>query len=69
MSLPRIDTYVFGRIEIDGCTYTSDVIILPTGVRDNWWRDEGHKLKPGDLKQVSRRHQAFWSWGRARWDA
>ena len=49
---PRIDSYEFGRIQIDGQTYTSDVIILPTGVRDNWWRDEGHTLKPADLSPV-----------------
>jgi hypothetical protein len=49
---PRIGVYEFGRIEIDGRTYTSDVIILPTGVRANWWRDEGHALKPEDLRDV-----------------
>jgi len=48
----HIGAYSFGRIEINGQTYTSDVIILPTGVRSNWWRDEGHALKPGDLADV-----------------
>jgi hypothetical protein len=37
---------------IDGQTYTSDVIILPDGVRGNWWREEGHDLRPGDLTAV-----------------
>lgn len=49
---PKIGSYAFGRIEIDGQTYTSDVIILPSGVRSNWWRDEGHALKPTDLSTV-----------------
>ena len=49
---PRIDSYEFGRIVIDGQEYTSDVIILPEGVRGNWWRQEGHVLKPGDLSTV-----------------
>ena len=49
---PRIDAYSFGSIEIDGCTYTADVIILPAGVRSNWWRDQGHTLQPGDLTEV-----------------
>jgi len=49
---PGIDAYSFGRIEIDGRTYTSDVIILPTGVRDNWWRKQGHQLDPDDLEIV-----------------
>jgi hypothetical protein len=49
---PSIDAYAFGRIEIDGQTYTKDLIILPAGVRPNWWRHEGHALKPGDLDAV-----------------
>ena len=49
---PRIGSYSFGRVEIDGRAFTSDVIILPTGVRANWWRDEGHLLKPEDLTDV-----------------
>lgn len=49
---PRIRAYKFGRIEIDNQTYTSDVIILPTGVRSNWRRAEGHTLKPADLSAV-----------------
>jgi len=49
---PRIDSYEFGGIQIDGQTYTSDVIILPGGVADNWWRQEGHTLQPGDLSAV-----------------
>ena len=49
---PRIGGYGFGSIEIDGQTYTSDVIILPTEVRGDWWRDEGHTLVPGDLADV-----------------
>lgn len=49
---PRIDAYSFGRIEVDGRTYTSDVVILPTGVKGDWWREEGHMLKPADLAEV-----------------
>jgi hypothetical protein len=49
---PKIDAYDFGRIEIDGQTYTSDVVILPAGVQSGWWREEGHVLKPGDVCAV-----------------
>jgi len=49
---PKIDAYEMGRIEIDGCTYTSDVLILPDGVKADWWREEAHALKPGDLTAV-----------------
>jgi len=52
ISGPKIDSYRFGRIVIDGEAYTKDVIILPDGVIPNWWRDEGHRLKPGDLERV-----------------
>jgi len=49
---PRIGAYEFGRIEIDGQAYTADVIVLPTGVRSNWRRGQGHTLKPADLSAV-----------------
>ena len=52
MGQPHIDAYRFGSIEIDGCKYTSDVIILLTGVKGNWWREQGHNLKPADLTEV-----------------
>lgn len=53
MSEPlRIDAYEFGRIVVHGHTYTADIILLPTGVRANWRRDEGHVLKPQDLNAV-----------------
>lgn len=49
---PRIGSYRFGQIEIDGQTYTTDVIILPAEVSGKWWRDEGHLVKPDDLTDV-----------------
>ena len=52
MTIPNIDSYRFGRIEIDGQVYTRDVIILPDRVIANWWREEGHTLMPSDLEAV-----------------
>lgn len=49
---PRIGSYSFGAIEVDGKPFTSDVIILPRAVRSNWWRGEGHLLRPEDLAEV-----------------
>ncbi|MEM2865656.1 MAG: Mth938-like domain-containing protein [Candidatus Hadarchaeales archaeon] len=49
--MSRVDSYEFGRIVIDGKVYTSDVLILPGGVR-KWWRREGHRLSPEDLREV-----------------
>jgi hypothetical protein len=47
-----IETYRFGHVEIDGRTYTDDVIIYPDRVDANWWRDEGHRLSVHDLRDV-----------------
>jgi len=43
---PRIEAYRFGRISIDGRAYTGDLIICPDGIRTDWWRPEGHSLRP-----------------------
>jgi hypothetical protein len=48
----KIEEYSFGRIVIDGQTYTSDVIIHPGRVDDKWWRKEGHNLADADLDSV-----------------
>lgn len=47
-----IDSYSFGKIVIDGQKYTNDVIIFPDRIKDNWWREEGHILKTGDVERV-----------------
>ena len=49
---PRVEAYSFGEITIDGRRYTSDVIIRPDGVLDNWWRKEGHSLCLEDLQRA-----------------
>jgi hypothetical protein len=48
----KIEHYSFGRIIIDGKTYTSDVIIYPGRVDSSWWRKEGHNLQVVDLGDV-----------------
>jgi hypothetical protein len=48
----KIQHYSFGRITIDGKTYTSDVIIYPDRVNLSWWRKEGHFLQMDDLRDV-----------------
>ncbi len=47
-----IDEYSFGRIVIVGREYNRDIIIFPDHIKPNWWRREGHKLYPDDLKDV-----------------
>ncbi len=47
-----IDSYSFGRIVIDGKTYTSDIILYPDRVDDSWWRKSGHLLQKEDLRDI-----------------
>ena len=47
-----IDSYQFGLIVINGKKYTSDVIIFPDSVTDNWWRKTGHQLCLDDIAEV-----------------
>jgi hypothetical protein len=44
--------YSFGTIEINGKTYTKDVIIFPDRVLSPWWRKEGHLLQMEDLVEI-----------------
>ena len=48
----KIDSYSFGRIVINGKTYTADVIIYPGRVHAPWWRKEGHLLQLEDLTEA-----------------
>ena len=48
----RIDDYSFGRIKIGGKTYVSDVIVYPDKVMPGWWRERGHEVGLGDLREV-----------------
>jgi hypothetical protein len=50
--MAKIESYEFGRIVIDGQTYTADLILLPDRILTGWWRQEGHVLHPGDLDDV-----------------
>lgn len=47
-----IEDYSFGRIVVDGITYTSDIIVFPGRVLSSWWRKEGHSLALEDIKVV-----------------
>jgi hypothetical protein len=48
----NIDSYQFGKIVIDGVSYSSDCIIIGDSVNSNWWREQGHSLSAEDLKDV-----------------
>jgi len=48
----NIDSYRFGEIVINGKKYSSDVIIFPDKVRENWRRKVGHELRLDDITDV-----------------
>jgi hypothetical protein len=48
----NIDSYAFGKISVDGESYTSDVIIYPDHVTSPWWRKAGHNLETVDLAEL-----------------
>ena len=52
MAVNIINSYRFGLIVVSGRHYTSDVIIFPDRVKDNWWRKVGHQLRLEDLSEV-----------------
>ncbi len=47
-----IDSYHFGQIVVNGKNYSSDVVIFPDRVRDNWWKKRGHQLCLDDIAEV-----------------
>ncbi|MCI0401074.1 MAG: MTH938/NDUFAF3 family protein [Gammaproteobacteria bacterium] len=48
----KITDYTFGKIDIDGTVYTTDVIIYPAKIDSSWWRKEGHRLQIKDLCDI-----------------
>jgi hypothetical protein len=48
----KIDAYHFGRVEIEGQSYTSDIIVSQDKIKPSWWRREGHRLHLDDLSEV-----------------
>ena len=49
-----IESYRFGKIVINGKSYSSDVIIIGENIKADWWRKEGHRLHVEDLKEIIR---------------
>jgi hypothetical protein len=52
----KIEEYSFGRMKVNGKTYTDDVIVFPDRISAGWWRKEGHSLVPEDLEEVIAYH-------------
>ena len=52
MDVNTINSYQFGLVVVNGKKYTSDVIISPHSVKDNWWRKTSHELSIEDIAEV-----------------
>ena len=47
-----IESYIFGRITIDGKRYSTDILVFPDKIKAGWRRKEGHRLQMVDLTEV-----------------
>jgi hypothetical protein len=48
----QIERYEFGRIVIDGQTFTRDLLIWPDRIKSDWWRQEAHLLQLDDVAEA-----------------
>ncbi|MDA8098482.1 MAG: MTH938/NDUFAF3 family protein [Nitrospiraceae bacterium] len=48
----KIDSFSFGKIIIEGKTYTTDVIVYPDGVHDSWPREEEHRPQVREFAEI-----------------
>lgn len=48
----QIEAYDFGNIDINGQRYTSDLKIINSHIKPNWWRKNGHLLHLEDIKDI-----------------
>lgn len=48
-----IELFSFGRMVVNGKTYSGDIIIYPDGrIKDSWWRKSGHRLDVADIADL-----------------
>ncbi|MBA7688306.1 hypothetical protein ES703_96785 [subsurface metagenome] len=47
-----IDSYRFGQVIVNGKSYTSDVVIFPDRVKENWRRKTSHQLRLDELSEA-----------------
>ena len=48
-----IESYSFGRIVVDGTTYTNDIKIIDESVITEWWRTNGHTVAAADVSDLA----------------
>ena len=47
-----IEEFSFGKIKINGLTYTDDIKIIGGKVVPEWWRKKGHSVEIDDIKDI-----------------
>ena len=47
-----ITEFSFGRIVVDGKTYTDDIKIIDGKVISDWWRKKGHRVEIEDISDI-----------------
>ena len=47
-----ISEFSFGKIVVDGKTYTSDIKIVDGRVISDWWRKKGHRVDIEDISDI-----------------
>lgn len=48
----QITGYSFGKIQVDGKNYNSDIKIIGSKIVTNWWRRDGHSLCIEDISDI-----------------
>lgn len=47
-----IEAYSFGSMTVSGKRYGKDLKILGGQVKDNWWRQDGHRVGVADVEDI-----------------
>jgi hypothetical protein len=47
-----IEKYSFGKIVVNGVTYTNDIKIVQGRVVSDWWRKKGHSVSIEDIQDI-----------------
>jgi hypothetical protein len=47
-----IEKYSFGKIVVNGVTYTNDIKIIQGRVVPDWWRKKGHSVGIEDVQDI-----------------
>jgi hypothetical protein len=47
-----IEQFSFGKIIVNGVSYTSDIKIIQGKVIPEWWRKSGHRVDVDDIKDI-----------------